>query len=171
MVVVYFLRVDRLCSMLQMDLQLPELTQWKTFEELGSILNWFRQQSRNGIMQSVTILLTLLWGKLIDFYTEFDEDTKSDLDSLKKVLLEKAGLQEDLLIASKTFNQHDQLQHKKVDKVRASWNTCLGKRIRENKKLPWLYFCKDSSWCYDPLSHTRCCYGRNLPILLKRSQM
>ena len=32
-----------------------------------------------------------------------------------KALLEKAGLQEDPLVASKTFNQRDQLQHEKVD--------------------------------------------------------
>ena len=100
--------------MARMDLQLPELTvedfrrAWTRFELVSAAKEW-------NDAKRLTILPTLLRGKLIDFYTEFDEDTKGDLASLKKALLEKAGLQEDPLVASKTFNQRDQLQHEKVD--------------------------------------------------------
>ena len=67
------------------------------------------------VIERLTIVPTLLRGKLIDFYTEFDEATKGDLSSLKLALQEKAGLKIDPLIASRNFNQRDQLPGEKVD--------------------------------------------------------
>lgn len=80
---------------------------WTHFELIAAAKEW-------NAAKQLTISPTLLRGKLIDFYTEFDEDTKGSLELLKKALLEKAGLQEDPLVVSKTFNQHDQLPSEKV---------------------------------------------------------
>ena len=99
--------------MAQMELQLPELTvedfqrAWTRFELVSAAKEWNAEKQ-------LTILPTLLRGKLIDFYTEFDGDTKSSLSTLKKALQEKAGLLDNPLVASKSFNQRDQLSTEEV---------------------------------------------------------
>ena len=100
--------------MAHIELQLPELTTddfqraWTRFELVATAKEWNEAKR-------LTIVPTLLRGKLIDFYTEFDEATKGDLSSLKLALQEKAGLKIDPLIASRNFNQRDQLPGEKVD--------------------------------------------------------
>lgn len=97
-----------------MDLQLPELTTddfhraWTRFELIAAAKEW------NNAKQ-LTIVPTLLRGKLIDFYTEFDDATKNDLAVLKQALQVKAGLIKDPLVASRSFNQRSQLLNEKVD--------------------------------------------------------
>ena len=100
--------------MAQMELQLPELTAdnfqraWTRFELVAVAKEWNEDKQR-------TIVPTLLRGKLIDFYNEFDDATKGDLSRLKQALQEKAGLKKDPLMASRNFNQRDQLLNEKVD--------------------------------------------------------
>lgn len=100
--------------MAHIELQLPELTTddfqraWTRFELVATAKEWNEAKR-------LTIVPTLLRGKLIDFYTEFDEATKGDLSSLKLALQEKAGLKIDPLIASRNFNQRDQLPGEKID--------------------------------------------------------
>ena len=53
-------------------------------------------------------------GKLIDYYVELDDDTKGDLMLLKGILQERAGTKEDLLFASRNFNQRAQEHDEKV---------------------------------------------------------
>lgn len=50
-----------------------------------------------------TILPTLLCGKLVDIFIELDKETRVDLSVLKKVLMRKAGLTKDPLVAGKGF--------------------------------------------------------------------
>ena len=100
--------------MAQVELQLLELTTddfqraWTRFELIATAKEW-------NAAKQLTIVPTLLRGKFIDFYTEFYETTKGDLSRLKLVLQENAGLKIDPLIASRNFNQRDQLQREKVD--------------------------------------------------------
>ena len=49
------------------------------------------------------ILLTLLHGKLVDIYMTTDEETRGDLQNLKKALMYQAGLLRDPLIAGQSF--------------------------------------------------------------------
>ena len=97
-----------------MDLQLPELTiddfhrAWTRFE-LVATAKECNEEKR------LTIVPTLLRGKLIDYYTEFDDATKTNLATLKKALQEKAGLMKDPLMASRSFNQRNQSPNEKVD--------------------------------------------------------
>ena len=65
--------------------------------------------------KQLAIVPTLLRGKLIDFYTDFDDATKRDLSRLKQTLQEKAGLKKVPLMASRNFNQRDQLLNEKVN--------------------------------------------------------
>ena len=89
--------------MAQMELQLPELTAenfqraWTQFELVAVAKEWNKAKQ-------LAIVPTLLRGKLIDFYTEFDDATKRDLSRLKQTLQEKAGLKKDPLMASRNFN-------------------------------------------------------------------
>ena len=61
--------------MVQIELQLPELTTdnfqraWTCFELIAVAKEW-------NAAKQLTIVPTLLQGKLTDFYTEFDEATK-----------------------------------------------------------------------------------------------
>ena len=50
------------------------------------------------------LLYYTLEGKLIDYYTEFDDATKANLTALKRALQAKAGLIKDTLVASRSFN-------------------------------------------------------------------
>ena len=93
--------------MVQEELQLPDLTTddfqtaWTRFELIAAAKEW-------NAAKQLTIVPILLRGKLIDFYTKFNETTKGDLSRLKLVLQEKAGLKIDPLIVSRNFNQCDQ---------------------------------------------------------------
>ena len=97
-----------------MDLQLPELTTddfhraWTRFELVAAAKEWNEAKR-------LTIVPTVLRGKLIDYYTEFDDATKTNLAALKKALQEKAGLMKDPLMASRSFNQRNQSPNEKVD--------------------------------------------------------
>ena len=101
-----------------MDLQLPELTiddfhrAWTCiashFELVAAAKEWSEAKR-------LTIVPTLLRGKLIDYYTKFDDATKTNLVTLKKALQEKAGLMKDPLMASRSFNQRNQSPNEKVD--------------------------------------------------------
>ena len=97
-----------------MDLQLPELTTddfhraWTRFELIAAAKEWNNAKR-------LTIVPTLLRGKLIDYYTEFDDATKTDLATLKQALQVKAGLIKDPLVTSRSFNQRSQLSNEKVD--------------------------------------------------------
>ena len=96
--------------MAQMELQLTVedfQRAWTRFELVSAAKEWNAEKQ-------LTILPTLLRGKLIDFYTEFDDGTKSSLSTLKKALQEKAGLLDNPLVASKSFNQRDQLSTEEV---------------------------------------------------------
>ena len=46
---------------------------------------------------------TLLWGKLVDYYMETDEETRDDLGRLKALLMTKAGLVRDSLAPGQIF--------------------------------------------------------------------
>jgi len=101
-------------NMATMDLQLPELTTddfhraWTRFELIAAAKEWNNAKK-------LTIVPTLLRGKLIDYYTEFDDATKTDLAALKQALQVKAGLIKDPLVASRSFNRRSQLLNEKVD--------------------------------------------------------
>ena len=60
------------------------------------------------------ILPTLLRGKLVDYYAEFDEVTRGDLERLKTSLMTKAGLVCDCLVSSQIFMSHSQWPEEKV---------------------------------------------------------
>ena len=47
--------------------------------------------------------LTLLQGKLVDYYIEMDEETRDDLGRLKALLMTKAGLVRDSLASGQIF--------------------------------------------------------------------
>ena len=88
--------------MAQMDLPLPEITMenflraWTRFELVAAAKEW------NAGKRAI-VLPTLLRGKLLDIYIELGEDTRADLAEVKKILMSKAGLTKDPLVAGKEF--------------------------------------------------------------------
>ena len=71
------------------EIPLPEITEenftraWTRFELVSAAKEWQADKQ-------AAILPTLLRGKLVDLYVDFDDDTKKDLKKLKKTLMEKA---------------------------------------------------------------------------------
>ena len=96
-----------------LELPLPELVAedfqrgWTRFEFVAVAQKWDANKQ-------LTVIPTLLRGKLIDYYVELDDGTKTDLALLKAALQEKAGKKEDPLMASRSFNQRNQGQNEKV---------------------------------------------------------
>ena len=68
-----------------MDIPLPELTvenfkrAWTRYELVAKAKEW------NAAKQLI-VLPTLLRGKLVDYYTEFDDDTKGDISKIRLAL-------------------------------------------------------------------------------------
>jgi len=97
----------------QMELPLPELViedftrSWTRFEFIATAKEWNAEKQ-------LTVIPTLLRGKLIDYYVELDSDTKADLKLLKAALQERAGKKEDPLDASKYFNERRQVIDERV---------------------------------------------------------
>ena len=97
----------------QLDLPLPEITMedfhraWTRFELVSTAKAW------NAGKQKV-ILPTLLRGKLVDYYGEYSEETRDNLEQLKLTLMAKAGLAHDSLTASKLFMSRHQGPEEKV---------------------------------------------------------
>ena len=69
--------------MAQLDLPLPEITVedfargWTRFELVSTAKEWEPEKQAK-------IVPTLLRGKLVEYYTELDSDTKKDLKLLKE---------------------------------------------------------------------------------------
>ena len=78
----------------QLDLPLPELAvenfshAWTQFELVAAAKQWNEAKQ-------LTILLTLLRGRLLDYYVELDTDQKGSLRMLKAALMTKAGIGQD----------------------------------------------------------------------------
>ena len=83
----------------------PEITvdnfqrAWTRFELVVSAKEWNDRKKK-------VIVPTLLWGKLVDTYMTIDEDTRGDLQELKKTLMHQAGLLRDPLTAIQSFMLH-----------------------------------------------------------------
>ena len=96
-----------------LELPLPELVMedfqcgWTHFEFVASTNKW------DGAKQ-LTVIPTLLRGKLKDYYAELADGMKSDLGCLKAALQERVGVTADCLVSSKQFNQRNQNSDEKV---------------------------------------------------------
>lgn len=97
-----------------MDIPLPELTvenfkrAWTRFELVAKAKEW------NAAKQLI-VLPTLLRGKLVDYYTEFDDDTKGDIGKIRLALAKATGRVEDPLVAARTFVSRDQGPEERVE--------------------------------------------------------
>ena len=106
-----------------MDLPLPELVAedfqrgWTHFEFVAAAKEWTANKQ-------LTVIPTLLRGKLIDCYVKLEDATKNDLALLKVALLDKSGKKEDPLVASRCFNQQNQSQDEKVTDFAAVLKNC-----------------------------------------------
>lgn len=93
--------------MAQLELPLPELVAedlkqgWTRFEFVATAKEWTAAKQ-------LTVIPTLLRGKLIDYYVELEDAVKSDVKLLKAALEERASKKEDTLVASKSYNQRSQ---------------------------------------------------------------
>ena len=96
-----------------LDLPLLEITveqfhrAWTRFELVAKAKEWNEARQR-------LVLPTLLRGKLVDYYTEADDETRGDLDQLKTLLMTKAGLVRDSLASSQVFMTRTQYPDEKV---------------------------------------------------------
>ena len=96
-----------------LDLPLPEVTieefhrAWTHFELVAKAKEWDKARQK-------LVLPTLLRGKLVDYYTEADEETRGNLERLKTLLMTKAGLVRDSLASSQLFMARAQQPGEKV---------------------------------------------------------
>lgn len=90
-----------------LNIPLPQITfedfsrAWSRFELVATAKTW-------DAAKQLTVVPTLLCGKLIDHYLDLTDEEKKDLKSLKSALHQKAGLKKDPLLASKLFNERSQ---------------------------------------------------------------
>ena len=107
---------------MQLDLPLPEISvenfsrAWTQFELVAAAKQWEDAKQ-------VTILPTLLRGKLIDYYVELDTGQKGSVKSLRMALMTKAGLLQDPLTAGRAFSERRQGLQERV----ADYSTSLRK--------------------------------------------
>lgn len=93
--------------MAQWDIPLPEITaedfdrSWARFELVAKAKEW------NDARQ-LTVIPTLLRGKLLDYFLDLSEDEKSSMGALRTALVERAGLSADPLVAAKKFMARNQ---------------------------------------------------------------
>ena len=98
----------------QLDLPLPEITKedflqaWTRFELVAAAKEW-------NTTKQATVLPTLLYGMLVDIYIELSDTIRADLAEVKKVLMSKAELTKDPLVADKEFIVQTQQSNKTVN--------------------------------------------------------
>ena len=91
----------------QLDLPLPELAvenfshAWTQFKLVAMAKQWDEAKQ-------LTILPTLLLGRLLDYYVELDTDQKGSLRALKTALMTKASIGQDPLTAGRAFGTRRQ---------------------------------------------------------------
>ena len=94
-----------------LDIPLPELTvdgAWTRFELVAKAKYW-------DSAKQLTVLPTLLRGKLVDHYVDFDDETKTDLAKLKAALEKVTGRTEDPLAAAREFVSRDQHPNERAE--------------------------------------------------------
>ena len=100
-----------------LELPLPELNDtsresfiraWTRFQLVAVAKEWEEEQQ-------LTILPTLLRGKLVDYYVELPDEAKASLQRLKDSLMKRAGFCSDPLVAGKDFMSCIQRQGEKVE--------------------------------------------------------
>ena len=77
------------------------LRAWTRFELITKAKEWNEEKQ-------LVVLPTLLRRKLIDYYLELPAGVKGNLEELKKVLQERAGLIQDPFSASMIFTSRNQ---------------------------------------------------------------
>ena len=98
-----------------LDVPLPEITteeferSWTRFKLVAAAKKW-------DAAKQLAIVPALLRGKLLDYYVDLDDASKSIVATLKGALAQRAGLKRDSLAAAKTFIERNQrAQEKTVD--------------------------------------------------------
>lgn len=93
--------------MAQWDIPLPEIVaedferSWARFELVAKAKEW------NDAKQ-LTIIPTLVRGKLLDYYLDLCEEEKSSMEALQRALVGRAGLSADPLVAAGKFMTRSQ---------------------------------------------------------------
>ena len=97
-----------------LDMPLPELTvdgfqrAWTRFELVAKAKDW-------DLAKQLTVLPTILRGKLVDHYVDFDDETKTDIVKLKATLEKVTGQTEDPLVAVREFVSRDQYPNERAE--------------------------------------------------------
>ena len=98
-----------------LDVPLPEITaaefehSWTRFELVAAAKSW-------PATKQLAIVPALLRGKLLDYYVDLDDASKSSVATLKNALAKRAGLKKDSLAAAKMFVERSQgAQEKTAD--------------------------------------------------------
>ena len=105
-----------------LDIPLPEVTAesfkraWTRFELVAKAKEW-------EAAKQLTVLPTLLRGKLVEKNVDFDDETKGDIDKLKAALQKASGQTEDPLGAARAFVARDQLPPESVEDFAAALKT------------------------------------------------
>ena len=102
-----------------LDIPLPELSvdnfkrAWIRFELVAKAKGW-------DAAKQLVVLPTLLRGKFVDAYMDFNDETRADLTKLKAALEKATGRVEDPLAAAKLFVSRDQGANERVEDFAAA---------------------------------------------------
>lgn len=96
-----------------LDIPLPEVTvedfsrAWTRFELVAAAKQWDDPKQ-------LSVIPTLLRGKLVDYYIDLEEGEKASMKELKKALAKRAGLSADPLAAARKFTARTQVPQERV---------------------------------------------------------
>lgn len=99
--------------MTSLELPLPEIAgenferSWSRFSLIATAKGW--DEARQ-----LVVIPTLLKGNLLDYYMDLGVDEKADVSTLKKSLMEKAGLKKDPFEAAREFQFRTQGHQEKT---------------------------------------------------------
>ena len=85
-----------------LDVPLPEITA-EEFERSRTRFELVAAAKSWPAAKQLAIVPALLWGKLLDFYVDLDDASKSSIATLKNALAQRAGLKKDTLAAAGTI--------------------------------------------------------------------
>ena len=94
-------------GMAKSSIPLPEICvedlehSWTKFRLAVAANKWEKEKE-------LAVLPALLRGKLVEYYVSLEDDEKTDPDTLRKALMDRAGISKDPLVSAKVFSERRQ---------------------------------------------------------------
>ena len=100
-------------GMAKSSIPLPEICvedfehSWTKFRLAVAANKWEKEKE-------LTVLPALLRGKLVEYYVSLEDEKKADPETLRKALMDRAGISKDPLASAKVFSERRQGEQETV---------------------------------------------------------